>query len=316
MEASMETSYDVVIVGAGPAGVTAAAEAARAGRRTLLLDRLAPGGQMINTGMIENYIGTGAVVGADLAVRMFEHTRELGVNFGCKSVRRVDAKHGWRLVICEEEDAVYKARAVILSTGAVPRRLDVPGEKRWAGAGISWCAVCDGARYQGMDVAVIGGGNSAVEGALYLAGFCRQVTLITMLDLAADHKACSELRARENVDIYLWQEVLEFTGKERLTGVRFKDAGGERNVRHVRCDGVFEYIGFTACSEPFAGLGVIDSAGYIRVDALMQTAVPGIFGAGDIVAKHLRQIVTAAADGAIAAHSAAAYIKNWREDRA
>lgn len=309
----MENIYDIVIVGAGPAGMTAAIYAIRANMKVLMLDRLAPGGQMINTNEIENYTGTGKLSGAELAIKMFEHTQELGVEFDYKTV--IDIKNGGPLktVVCEEDDTVYKARAVILATGTVPRRLGVPGEDDWAANGISWCAICDGAQYRDKEVVVIGGGNSAVEESIYLAGICTKLTIVTMFDLTADPKACDQLRRMANVTIYPYQEVLEFTGEDRLTGVRFKSTKEDATERYVSCDGVFEYIGFQASSQAFAKLGIVDRTGCIETDARMRTKVPGIFGAGDITVKHLRQIVTACSDGAVAANSAASYVESLKQ---
>jgi len=308
----MENIYDIVIVGAGPAGMTAAIYAIRANMKVLMLDRLAPGGQMINTNEIENYTGAGKLSGAELAIKMFEHTQELGVEFDYKTV--IDIKNGGPLktITCEEDDTVYKARAVILATGTVPRRLGVPGEDDWAANGISWCAICDGAQYRDKEVVVIGGGNSAVEESIYLAGICTKLTIVTMFDLTADPKACDLLRKMPNVTIYPYQEGLEFTGTDRLTGVRFKSTKEDATERHVPCDGVFEYIGFSASSQAFANLGIVDRTGCIQADTRMTTSLPGIFGAGDITVKHLRQIVTACSDGAVAANSAAAYVESLK----
>ncbi|CAK7070137.1 MAG: Thioredoxin reductase [Desulfovibrio sp.] len=305
----MDTVYDVVIVGAGPAGMTAAIYAVRSNMNVLLLDRLAPGGQMVNTNEVENYTGAGKLSGAELAIKMFEHTQELGVAFDYKTVVKITDEGAVKSIACEEGGVVFKTRSVILATGTVPRRLGVPGEDRWAGSGISWCAICDGAQYRGKEVVVIGGGNSAVEEAQYLAEICTKVTLVTMLDLTADPKACGKLCALDNVVIYPFQEVLEFTGTDRLNGVSFKSTK-DGETRHVSCDGVFEYIGFQATSETFTDLGITDKTGCIQVDSHMRTTVPGVFGAGDITAKHLRQIVTSVSDGAIAANSAAAYVKS------
>lgn len=202
----------------------------------------------LNTNEIENYTGCGKLSGADLAIRMFEHTQELGVEFDYKTVTGVTDEGEFKVITCEKDDAFYTARAVILATGTVPRRLGVPGEDRWAGSGLSWCAICDGAQYRGKDVVVIGGGNSAVEESLYLSEICNKVTIVTMLDLTADPKACAQLRARDNVDVYIWQEVLEFTGEERLTGVRFKGTKEDTTEHYVSCDGAFEYIGFQGTS--------------------------------------------------------------------
>lgn len=306
----MDTVYDVVIVGAGPAGMTASIYAIRANMKVLLLDRLSPGGQIVNTNEIENYAGVGKLSGAELAIKMFEQTQELGVEFDYRTVLRITDEGALKTITCEEDDAVYKARSVILATGTVPRRLGVPGEDDWAFSGISWCAICDGAQYRGKEVVVIGGGNSAVEESLYLSDICTKVTVVTMLDLTADPKACDKLRARDNVTVHIYQEVLEFTGTDRLTGVRFKSTQEDGVERYVTCDGVFEYIGFQASSSAFAELGITDRTGCIAADPSMKTSVPGLFGAGDINTKYLRQIVTACADGAIAANSAASYVKS------
>ncbi|MDY0390331.1 NAD(P)/FAD-dependent oxidoreductase [Desulfobulbus oligotrophicus] len=309
----MENIYDIVIVGAGPAGMTAAIYAVRANMKVLLLDRLSPGGQMVNTNEIENYTGAGKLSGADLAIKMFEHTQELGVEFDYKTVIDISNSDSLKTITCEEDDAVYQARAVILATGTVPRRLGVPGEEEWAANGISWCAICDGAQYRDKEVVVIGGGNSAVEESIYLAGICTKLTIVTMFDLTADPKACDQLRKMPNVTIYPYQEVLEFTGTDRITGVRFKSTKEDATERYVTCDGVFEYIGFSASSEAFAKLGIVDRTGCIEADSRMRTSVPGIFGAGDITVKHLRQIVTACSDGAVAANSAAAYVESLKQ---
>lgn len=305
-------TYDVVIVGAGPAGMTAAIYAIRANMSVLMLDQLSPGGQMINTNEIENYTGAGKLSGAELSIKMFEHTQELGVEFDYKTILDIKDNGPTKTLVCEEDDEAIAARAVILATGTVPRKLGIPGEDLFAGTGISWCAICDGAQYRGKDVVVIGGGNSAVEESIYLAGITNSLTIITMFDLTADPKACAHLRAMDNVTIYPYQEVLEFTGDQTLAGVRFKSSREDATERLVQCDGVFEYIGLVPTSEKFKNLGILNEFGFIKVDEEMKTSVPGIFAAGDITAKKLRQIVTACSDGAIAANSAAKYVENMR----
>jgi thioredoxin reductase (NADPH) len=304
--------YDVVIIGSGPAGMTAAIYAVRANMKTLLLDKLAPGGQMVNTNEIENYTGSGSVNGAELSMQMFEHTQELGVEFDYKTVLKIENAGDTKRIICEEDDTVIDCTTVILATGTIPRSLQVPGEDMFAGSGISWCAICDGAQFRDKDVVVIGGGNSAVEESIYLAGIVNKLTVVTMFDLTADPKVCDKLRAMENVTVYPYQDVLEFTGEDKLTGVRFKSTKEDATERHVTCDGVFEYIGLKPTSEPFADLGILDQLGCIKVDDEMKTSVPGIYGAGDITNKKLRQIVTACSDGAIAANSAAKYVESLR----
>lgn len=305
-------TYDVVIVGAGPAGMTAAIYAIRANMSVLMLDKLSPGGQMVNTHEIENYTGVGKVNGAELSMQMFEHTQELGVEFDYKTVLAIEDNGAAKIIRCEEDEAEITARTIILATGTIPRKLEVPGEDLFAGSGISWCAICDGAQYRDKDVVVIGGGNSAVEESLYLAGITTSLTIVTMFDLTADPKACDQLRSIDNVTVYPYQEILEFTGTDSLDGVRFKSTRKDGIERHVKCDGVFEYIGLRPTSGCFQSLGILDPYGFVEVDQTMQTHVKGIYGAGDITVKNLRQIVTACSDGAIAANSAAKYVESLR----
>lgn len=305
--------YDIVIVGGGPAGLTASVYATRANMKTLVLDRLAPGGQIVNTNEIANYPGVGVINGAELAIRMFEQSQENGAAFDYRTVIAIEEQGARKIVRCEEDDVCYEAGAVIIATGTRPRQLSVPGEDRHAGAGLSWCAVCDGAQYAGKDVAVIGGGNSAVEESLYLAGIVNRLTVITMLDLTADPAVCAKLRALPNVTIYPHQTVLEFLGTDRLEGVRFKsNRESDATERIVPCDGAFEYIGLEPTAGFCADLGILDRTGCIVTDAQMRTARPGVFAAGDVTAKQLRQVITACGDGAIAAHNAAAYVESLR----
>ena len=303
--------YDIIIVGGGPAGLTASIYAVRANMKTLVLDKLAPGGQIINTNEIANYTGVGVINGAELAIKMYEHSQQAGAAFDYKTVTRIEDKGAYKLVYCEEENTVLQARAVIIATGTRPRRLGVTGEEAHAGGGISWCAICDGTQYEGRDVVVIGGGNSAVEESLFLAGIVNKLTIVTMFGLTADPEACDKLRALPNVTVHPYQQVLEFMGEDRLTGVRFASTkDGEERI--VTCDGVFEYIGFAPTAGFCAELGILDNTGCVSVDAHMRTRLAGVFAAGDITDKFLRQVITACGDGAIAANSAAKYVENLR----
>lgn len=305
-------TYDVLIIGAGPAGMTAAIYAIRANMSVLMLDMLSPGGQMINTNEIENYTGCGKINGAELSMQMFEHTQELGVEFDYKTVLEIIDNGATKTVVCEEEETRYETRTVILATGTIPRRLGIPGEDNFAGNGLSWCAICDGAQYRDKDVVVIGGGNSAVEESIYMAGIASSLTILTMFDLTADPKACDQLRAMDNVTIYPYQDVLEFTGEDKLSGVSFKSNKEDGLERHVICDGVFEYIGLMPTAEKFKNLGILNDFGFIKIDDEMQTPAKGVYAAGDITEKKLRQIVTACSDGAIAANSAAKYVESLK----
>ena len=299
--------YDVVIIGAGPAGMTAAIYAARANMSVLLLEKLAPGGQIINTHEIQNYTGVGTINGAELAYKMFEHTQELQVVFDYGTVKEIREEGQIKVITCEEEK-VFEAKAVIVATGTIPRRLDVENEERFAGENISWCAICDGAYYRGKDVVVIGGGNSAVEEAIYLASVANSVKVVTLFNLTADPVSCDELRALPNVTVYEFYNIEGFTGVEKLKGVRIKSTQTQEEIE-LACDGVFEYIGLKPSTEAFATLGILDEQGYIKVNNRMETSVAGIYGAGDVVTKELRQVVTACSDGAIAAQVASKYIK-------
>lgn len=302
--------YDVIIIGAGPAGMTAAIYAARADMNVLMLDKLAPGGQIINTNEIQNYPGVGTINGAELAYKMFEHTQEFpNIAFDYATVKEVKVDGVEKTVICEEDDKTFTAKSIILATGTRPRCLHIPGEDNFRGNGISWCAICDGAQYRDKDVVVIGGGNSAVEESVFLAGIVKSLTIVTMFDLTADPIACDKLRAMENVTIYPYQDILEFIGDGKLEGVHFKSTKtGEEST--VSCDGVFEYIGLIPTTEFLKDSGVLNQMGYVEVDEKMHSKVAGVYGAGDCVTKNLRQVITACADGAVAAQEASHYVEN------
>lgn len=304
--------YDIIIVGAGPAGLTASVYAARANMKTLLLDKLAPGGNIVNTNEIANYVGTGVINGAELAIKMFEQSQESGAAFDYRTVLDIEDHGGHKTVVCEEDNARYDATSVIIASGMKPRRLRVPQEENFAGAGISWCAICDGAQYAGQDVVVIGGGNSAVEESLYLAGIVNRLNIVTDFDLTADPSACDKLRAMPNVRVHPYQKVLGFLGDARLTGVRIQPKDDSGPAVDIPCQGVFEYVGLTPISDFCKNLGILNERGFIPVDAFMRTSREGIFAAGDITAKQLRQVATACGDGAIAAHNAAAYVDTVR----
>jgi Thioredoxin reductase len=301
--------YDLVIVGSGPAGMTAAIYGARANMSVLMLDKLAPGGQIINTNEIQNYTGVGTINGAELAMNMFTHTQELNVEFDYGTVYKIESEGDVKKIYIEEDsDRVIEAKTVIIATGTTPRRLNVENEDNLIGNGISFCAICDGAFYRDKDVVVIGGGNSAVEESIYLAEMVKSLTIVTMFDLTADPVACDKLKSMDNVTIYVYQDVLDFVGEGSLQGVHFKSTKtGEENT--VYCDGVFEYIGLLPVTDFLKDLNILNEYGYIQVNDKMETNIPGVYGAGDCITKNLRQVITACSDGAIAAQEASHYIK-------
>lgn len=308
-EACQMNVYDLIIIGSGPAGMTAAIYGARADLKVLMLDKLAPGGQIINTNEIQNYTGMGTINGAELAIQMFNHTQELNVEFDYGTVYKIiDEGELKKIFITEDENKVFITKAIIIATGTTPRRLHIPQEELFIGNGISFCAICDGASYRGKDVVVIGGGNSAVEESIYLAGIVKSLTIVTMLDLTADPIACDKLKALANVKVYPYQNILEFIGNKKLTGVRFQSTQ-DQTEKTVMCDGVFEYIGLSPVTDFVKELGILNQYGYIEVNERMATQIPGIYGAGDCITKNLRQVITACADGAIAAQEVSRYIK-------
>lgn len=308
--------YDLVVIGAGPAGMTAAIYGVRANLKVLLLEKLAPGGQIINTKEIENYPGVGKIDGAELAYKMFEHVQELGVEFDYRTVTKIENKDELKYIYTEEDDTVIEALTVIVATGTRPRTLGIPGEEEYKGSAISWCAICDGAKYRDKDVVIIGGGNSAVDEGTYLASIVKSLTIITDFDLTADPVSADYLRSLPNVTVHPYKRVVEFIGENgQLTGVKFVDKETGENEQVVQCDGVFEYIGAVPATEFLQGTNIINDYGFIETNERMATKIPGIFGAGDCISKHLRQVVTATSDGAIAAQEAATYIKSLRNQK-
>lgn len=302
--------HDLVIIGSGPAGMTAAIYGVRSNLSVLLLDRLAPGGQIVNTNEIQNYPGMGTINGAELAIRMYQHTQELGVEFDYLTVTGVTPGEGGFSLSCAERPGdPVEARAVIVATGTTPRTLGVEGEDRLRGNGLSWCAVCDGAACRDQDVVVVGGGNSAVEEALFLSELASSVTVLVRRTMRADPAACDRLRARGNVTVMEGWNAVAFEGSTCLEAVRARctETGEERLIA---CQHAFEYVGLEPVTSFVTDLGILDEAGYVIVDSGMGTSVPGVFACGDCIEKDLRQVVTACSDGAIAARSAARWLKN------
>ena len=303
--------FDVAIIGAGPAGMTAGVYAARAGLSVGMIESGAPGGQMVNTYEIENYTGFMAVSGPELSMKMFDHAKNAGAEYVYGDVQKVIPQtDGTHMIDCGSNQ--FLARSVIVATGTKHRKLDIPGEAELSGRGISWCAVCDGAFFKEEEVIVIGGGNSAIEEALYLTGLASKVYVIHRRDqLRADTVLQNRATSNEKIEI-IWDSVpVKFTqtetGKlERLT------------VKNVKTDvetdifasGAFIYIGNDPVTHMLEGLNITNESGNVMVDAHMATEIPGIFAAGDVIEKELRQVVTATNDGAIAAQSAYKYLES------
>ena len=299
--------YDTIVIGAGPAGMTAALYAARSNLKVALLEAGIPGGQMNNTADVENYPGYALISGPELAEKMFEPLENLGVEHVFGHVQRIEDQGGSKKVITEDE--VYESKTVIIATGAFHRQLNVPGEAEFNSRGVSYCAVCDGAFFRDEDLLVVGGGDSAVEEAIFLTQFAKSVTIVHRRDQLRAQKVLQD-RAFANEKIsFVWDSVVEaIHGDERkVTGVTFKNIKtGETSQADF--GGIFIYVGLDPVSEFVADLGIRDESGWIVTDDHMKTSVAGIYAIGDVRQKDLRQITTAVGDGAIAGQEAYKYI--------
>ena len=299
--------YDTIIIGAGPAGMTAALYAARSNLKVALLEAGIPGGQMNNTADVENYPGYALISGPELAEKMFEPLENLGVEHVFGHVQRIEDQGDFKKVITEDE--VYESKTVIIATGAFHRQLNVPGEAEFNSRGVSYCAVCDGAFFRDEDLLVVGGGDSAVEEAISLTQFAKSVTIVHRRDQFRAKKVLQD-RAFANEKIsFVWDSVVEaIHGDERkVTGVTFKNIKtGETSQADF--GGIFIYVGLDPVSEFVADLGIRDESGWIVTDDHMKTSVAGIYAIGDVRQKDLRQITTAVGDGAIAGQEAYKYI--------
>ena len=305
--------YDVIIAGAGPAGMTAAVYTSRANLDTLMLERGVPGGQMANTEDVENYPGYESILGPDLSNKMFEHAKKFGAEYAYGDIKEVIDGKEYKTVKAGNKE--YKARAVIVTTGAQYKELGVPGEKELGGRGVSYCAVCDGAFFRDKELVVVGGGDSAVEEGVYLTRFASKVTIVHRRDELRAQKILQD-RAFDNDKIdFIWDTVVKTIndkdGKVGSVTLHNKKTDEEYDFD---TNGAFIYIGMIPLSTPFVSLGITNEQGYIETDENMETKVPGVFAAGDIREKELRQIVTATGDGSIAAQSAQHYIENLLEE--
>jgi len=304
-----EVKCDVLILGAGPAGLSAAIYAARAKLEVVVVDVSVPGGQAATTYHIANYPGTpGVIRGPELTANMREQALAFGSRIDdLKEIFAVDLSGDIKTV--RTEDTIYKARSVIIAVGAKPRKLDANGADEFKGRGVHYCATCDGAMYEGRKVVVIGGGNSAVEEAIFLTRFASHVTVIHQFDnFQASRTAQEELLANDKVDVIWDSEVRAVNGLEHsLQNVVIENIKSH-DFSEVPTDGAFVYIGFQPDSDWFKDQILLDANGYIAAGEDTATSLPGIFAAGDIRTKPLRQVVTAAADGAVAAVMAEKYL--------
>ncbi len=299
--------YDLVVIGAGPGGMTAAMYGARANLKVAMIDRGVYGGQMNNTAEVENYPGFPSIMGPDLGEKMYKSATEQGVEFVYGDVQKIELDGQKRIVKIDPEDIT--AKAVIIATGSTNRKLGIPGEEEYSGRGVSYCAVCDGAFFKDENVAVVGGGDSAISEGLYLANLAKDVDVIHRRDQLRAERVL-QTRAFKNPKMeFTWDSVpVEIVGDEnKVTGVKVHNKKTDED-KVIDASGVFIYIGNVPNSEPFKELKITDDQGWIITNDQMETTVPGIYAVGDVRQKKLRQIVTAVGEGGIAGQNAFEYI--------
>ncbi|MBR4420901.1 MAG: thioredoxin-disulfide reductase [Erysipelotrichaceae bacterium] len=297
--------YDIIIIGAGTAGLTAAIYARRAFKKTLVLEASAYGGQIINTPDIENFPAAMHISGFEYATKLYEQAKELGAEIVFEKAVTINDQDTDKTVVTDRNR--YETKAVIIATGSQNRKLGLTKEEELVGRGISYCATCDGAFYRKKKVAVIGGGNTALEDALYLSDLAEKVYLIHRRDaFRGEESTVSKLQAKDNVEFVLNSNVTRLNGTEKLQSIEVTDKLG--NTRIIEVDGIFVAVGRVPQNDAFADLVELDDAGYILSGENCHTKTPGIFVAGDNRVKEVRQLVTAASDGAIAATEAVKYL--------
>jgi thioredoxin reductase (NADPH) len=300
---------DLIIIGGGPAGLTAAIYAGRAAITPLVLSGAAPGGQIITTNLVENYPGfPEGINGFDLAFAFQQQAQHFGAEVVQEAVSRVD--FSVRPFVVEAHEQAYEARAVILATGAFPRRLGIPGEHEFFGKGVSTCATCDGFLFKDKATVVVGGGDSALDEGLFLTRFARQVTVVHRRDELRASKQLQE-RAFANPKMrFVWDSVAEeILGDKTVSGVRVRNVKTDE-TQVIPADGVFLYVGLIPATKLFRDQIALDEAGYVIVDRHLQTSVPGVFAAGDVHNPEFRQCVIAAGSGATAAMAAERYLSS------
>lgn len=305
----MERQYDLIIIGAGPAGMSASIYGSRAGLSTAMLEMGAPGGKLIKTAEISNWPGIKGTNGAQLASDMFDHSTAFGSEYLYGNVTKVEDSGEYKTITCDDGTS-YQAKAVIVATGTQERMLNIPGEEENVGRGVSYCAVCDGAFFRNKEVVVIGGGNSALEEANYLTQFADHVHIVIRRDVfRADQIIQNSIKENEKIHVITKSVPVKILDDGmRVTGIVLRNVDTNEETT-IDCSGIFPYIGQDPATAFLEGLGILDDRGYMMVDENCETKVKGIYGAGDVINKKLRQVVTATNDGAIAAQHAFHQIK-------
>ena len=298
--------YDVIVIGAGTAGMTAGIYARRAGKTVLIIEEKSYGGQIINTPEVENYPGISKVSGFTFANNLYNQTRELGAEFKFEEVIKIQNNSGYKVVVTNKTK--YQGKTVIIATGAKNRPLGVNNEDKLTGAGVSYCATCDGAFFRGKDVAVVGGGNTALEDALFLSDYCNLVYVVHRRNEFRGEKGLTDiLKEKGNVKFVFDSVVKSIKGEQSVEGLEILNVK-KNTLSEIKVQGAFIAIGQMPDNEKFSDMVELDGKGYIKADETCTTNTEGVFVAGDCRTKQVRQLTTAASDGAVAALAACSYI--------
>ena len=301
--------YDIIIIGGGPAGLTAAVYGKRAGKSVLVVEKDAFGGQITWSPLVENFPAMGPISGTDLGDKLTDRAMELGADTEVGEVISIEDKGDYKVVTTDFDES-YEGKTVIIATGARPKLLGLPEEEKYQGNGECFCAVCDGAFYKDKVVAVCGGGNAALQDATYLSEICKKVYLIHRRDtFRGEPVMVDKLRDKDNVEMVLGYQVKELIGGDSITGIRVQNADGED--KEILVDGVFVAIGHSPANEAFKDWMILDEKGYADSGEDCLTKTPGVFVAGDCRKKAIRQLTTATADGAVAALAACSYLDRY-----
>lgn len=295
----MEKVYDILIIGGGPAGITAGIYAKRAGKTVAILERFVPGGQVAQIGEIENYPAFPKINGFELANKFYEHAQKLDVPFLMEEVTKLDLSQKVKIVYTRKN--VYKAKVVVLAMGCKTRELNIEGEQKFKGKGVSYCAVCDGNFFKGQTTAVVGSGDSAIGDAIYLSGICKKVYVLTKNGFKTTNHPVDELKKYKNVEVLDKAISGKILGSEKVESLEFVQ---DEKTKSIDVDGIFVAIGRTPDTAILEKQVALSEKGYIKVDENFMTSVDGVFACGDIVEGSIKQIATATGDGAMVATKA------------